>query len=139
MTLLICGLNQYLDEYVALFTPLFSIQAKWCIQENTYDVRGKLLGWYPVPTPSRVTFSVEPSAAAAAEAMNKKLVLPDPVLIAIRAACARVANLSGTAEQADQILRDLENITVLADDGSMAELLSSRLSTSTSRFVDVRG
>jgi gamma-glutamylcyclotransferase (GGCT)/AIG2-like uncharacterized protein YtfP len=77
--------------------------------------------------PSRVTFSVEPSAAA--EAMNKKLMLPDPVLIAIRAVCARVANLSGAAEQADRILRDLEDITVLADDGSMAELLSSRLST----------
>ena len=92
-----------------------------------------------MPTPSRVTFSVEPSAAAAAEAMNKKLVLPDPVLIATRAAYARVANLSGAAEQADRILRDLEDITVLADDGSMAELLSSRLSTSTSQFVDIRG
>jgi len=108
-------------------------------QENTYDVCGKLLGRYPVPTPSRVTFSVEPSAAAAAEAMNKILMLPDPVLIAIRAACARVANLSGAAQQADRILRDLEDITVLADDGSMAELLSSRLSTSTPRFVDVHG
>ena len=92
-----------------------------------------------MPTPSRVTFSVEPSAAAAAEAMNKILMLPDPVLIAIRAACARVANLSGAAQQADRILRDLEDITVLADDGSMAELLSSRLSTSTPRFVDVHG
>jgi hypothetical protein len=71
--------------------------------------------------------------------MNKKLTLPDPVLIAIRAACARVANLSGAAEQADRILRDMEDITVLADDGSMADLLSSRLSTSTPRFVDVYG
>jgi hypothetical protein len=111
----------------------------WCIQKNTYDVCGKLLGRYPVPTPSRVTFSVEHSAAAAAEAMNKKLMLPDPVLIAIRAACARVANLSGAAEQADRILRALEDVTVLADDGSMVELLSSRLSTSTSRFLDVQG
>ena len=109
-----------------------------CIQENTYDVcGGRLLGRYPVPTPTRVTFRVEPSAAAAAAAVNKTLALPDPVLIAIRAACARVANLSGAAEQADRILRDLEDITVLADDGSMAELLSSRLSMSTPRFVDV--
>jgi hypothetical protein len=51
--------------------------------------------------------------------MNKKLVLPDPALIAIRAACARVANLSAAAQQADRILRDLEDIAVLADDGSM--------------------
>ena len=77
----------------------------------------------PVPVPPRVTFSVDPSAADAAKAMNKKLMLPDPVLIAIRAACARVANLSGAAEQADRILRELEDTTVLADDGSMAELL----------------
>ena len=72
-------------------------------------------------------------------AMNKKLTLPDPVLIAVRAACARVANLSGAAEQADRILRDMEDITVLADDGSMAELLSSRLSMSTTRYVQEYG
>ncbi|KAF7978037.1 hypothetical protein HWV62_1925 [Athelia sp. TMB] len=106
-------------------------------QENIYDVRGKLLGRYPVPTPSRVTFSVEPSAAAAAEAVNKELMLPDSILIAIRASCARVANLSGAAEQANRILRDLEDTTVLADDGSMAELLSSRLSASTPRCSDI--
>ena|SRR5882762_8680759 len=108
-TLLICGLNQYLERYVVLFTPLFSIKVTWCIQENTYDVCGKLLHRYIVPTLSRVTFSVEPSAAATAMAMNKTLTLPDPVLIAIRAACARVANLSGASEQANQILRDLED------------------------------
>ena len=117
LTLLICGLDQYLDRYVTLFTPLFSIKATWCIQENTYDVCGKLLNWYPMPIPSRITFSVEPSAAAAAMAMNKTLTLPDPALIAIRAACVRVANISGATEQANQILRDLEDITVLADDG----------------------
>jgi hypothetical protein len=120
-------LNQYLDKYVALFTLLFFIQATWCIQENTYDICRKLLGWYPVPTPSHVMFSVKPSAAATAKAMNKKLILPDPVLITICAVCACITNLSGTAEQANQILRDLEDITVLADDGSMAELLSSCL------------
>ena len=115
--------------------PLFKLHG--CIQENTYDVCGRDLRRYTVPTPSRVTFRVEPSAAAAAAAVNKTLALPDPVLIAIRAACARVANLSGAAQQADRILRDLEDITVLADDGSMAELLSSRLSMSTPRFADI--
>ncbi|KAF5359881.1 hypothetical protein D9756_003613 [Leucocoprinus leucothites] len=102
-------------------------------QENTYDVCGKLLHWLSIPIPSRITFSVDPEAAAAAEAVNKELMLPDRSLIAIRAACARVANLSGAAEQADRILRDLEDTTVLADDGSLAELLSSRLSALTSR------
>lgn len=85
--------------------------------------------------PSRVRFSVDPSVAAAAKAKDKELKLPDPALIAVRATCARVANLSGAAGQADQSLRDLEDTTVLADDGSMADLLTSRLSMLTPRFV----
>ncbi|KAF8218654.1 hypothetical protein L208DRAFT_1348855 [Tricholoma matsutake] len=75
-------------------------------------------GQYTVPTPSHVTFSVEPSAAATTETMNRELTLPDPALIAIHAVCAYVINLSGAAEQADQILRDMENTTVLSKDGS---------------------
>ncbi|KAF8345054.1 hypothetical protein F5887DRAFT_1197645 [Amanita rubescens] len=102
-------------------------------QENTYNVCGKQLSGYLVPIPSYVTFKVEPSAAAAAEAMNKRLMLPDQDLIAIRAACARVANLSGAAEQANQIIRDMEDTTVLTDDGSMAEIFSLRLSMLISR------
>lgn len=108
-------------------------------QENTYNVRGRQLSGYLVPIPSCVTFRVEPSATAAAEAMNKKLMLPDQDLIAVRAACARVANLSGAAKQANQIFRDMEDTTVLADDGSMAEILSLRLSTLIPRFVDAHG
>ncbi|KAF5359877.1 hypothetical protein D9756_003616 [Leucocoprinus leucothites] len=109
--------------------------------ENTYKVcwNPRRLKRFSLPIPSRITFSVDPAAAAAAEAVNKELMLPDRSLIAIRAACARVANLSGAAEQADQILRDLEDTTVLADDGSMAGLLSSRLSMLTSRFAYVHG
>jgi hypothetical protein len=71
--------------------------------------------------------------------MNEKLMLPNPVLIAIRATCAHVTNLSGAAEQANRILRDLEDIIVLADDGSMAELLSSCLLMLTPQCVDVHG
>ena len=74
-----------------------------------------------------------------AETMNKALMLPDPALIAIRAACARVVNLSGAAEQADQILRDMENTTVLAKDGSMADVLYSRLATLKPRVVGACG
>ncbi|KAF5359880.1 hypothetical protein D9756_003612 [Leucocoprinus leucothites] len=109
--------------------------------ENTYKVCGnpRRLELFPIPIPSRITFSIDPAVAAAAKALNKELMLPDRSLIAIRAACARVANLSGAAEQAKRILRDLEDTTVLADDGSSAELLSSRLSMLTSRFTYVHG
>ena len=53
--------------------------------------------------------------------------LPDPGLIAIRAACARVAHLSGTAEQAEQLLEDREDTNVMAGNGDTASLLSSLL------------
>ncbi|KAG5720821.1 hypothetical protein E4T56_gene9696 [Termitomyces sp. T112] len=112
-------------------------------EDNTYDIR-----WSPGVScllirshlPDRVTFRVEPGTAAAAAAKGKQLKLPDPVLIAIRAACTRVANLSGAAEQIDQILRDREEMPVLANDGSMAELLSSCLMfTSQAANVSLHG
>ncbi|KAG6820298.1 hypothetical protein H0H93_002562 [Arthromyces matolae] len=84
--------------------------------ENTYDICGKHLNMLVTPFKSkRVTFSVEPAAAAAAMKKGKTLTLPDPTLLAIRAACSRVANMAGAAEHIDQIL---------AEDGSMADLLS---------------
>jgi hypothetical protein len=52
--------------------------------------------------------------------------LPDPKLIALRAAVARVANLSGAAEQQDQIMRDVEEISILSSDDSL-NLLDSLL------------
>jgi hypothetical protein len=54
--------------------------------------------------------------------------LPDPSLIAIRAAVARVAHMSGAAEHRDALWRDEEEIEVLASDGSNADFLRSRLS-----------
>ncbi|KAJ1299318.1 hypothetical protein OPQ81_000001 [Rhizoctonia solani] len=44
--------------------------------------------------------------------------LPDPRFIAIHAACAKVLHASGMAEFIDRIIRDLEELKVLAEDGS---------------------
>ena len=52
---------------------------------------------------------------------------PDPLLLGLHAACARVAHMSGAAEFFDQIERDTEDIRVLAFDGSSAPLLSNLL------------
>ena len=52
---------------------------------------------------------------------------PDPLLLGLHAACARVAHMSGAAEFFDQIERDAEDIMVLAFDGSSAPLLSNLL------------
>ena len=53
---------------------------------------------------------------------------PDPLLLGLHAACARVAHMSGAAEFFDQIERDAEDTRVLAFDGSSAPLLSNLLS-----------
>ncbi|KZP20503.1 hypothetical protein FIBSPDRAFT_742124, partial [Athelia psychrophila] len=53
---------------------------------------------------------------------------PDPRYLKLHAACAQVAHLSGAAKYIDNILRDLEEIRVLANDGSSADLLDFQLS-----------
>ncbi|KAJ7257588.1 hypothetical protein B0H12DRAFT_471613 [Mycena haematopus] len=109
-------------------------------EENTYEivsVKNKVfkLG---LPLPARVTFRVDPDMVAACTARNTDLpALPSPSLLAVRAACSRVAHMSGAAEQADQILRDLEDTPVMAEDGSSAHLLELRLVQS-SRALDIK-
>lgn len=58
----------------------------------------------------------------------KEIPPPNPLLLALHAACARVAHMSGAAEYFNQIERDTEDMKVLASDGSSARLLSSLLS-----------
>ena len=53
---------------------------------------------------------------------DEKLI-PDPQLLGLHAVCARVAHMSGAAEAFDQLDRDVEEIMVLASDGSSAPLL----------------
>ena len=49
--------------------------------------------------------------------------LPDPRYLALHAACARVAHLSGAAEYIEMISRDLEDVKVLANNGGSGDLL----------------
>ena len=75
-----------------------------------------------------VTFKVDPDCAAFCKENDSELPeLPSRDLLALRAACARVANMSGAAEQIDQIYRDEEDTTVMAYDGSTGYILSSLL------------
>jgi hypothetical protein len=57
------------------------------------------------------------------------LPLPDPRYLALHAACARVAHLSGAAEYIETFDRDMETTLVLAKDGSSAKLLAEALSS----------
>ena len=54
--------------------------------------------------------------------------LPNPKLLALHAACARVAHMSGAAEAFDELERDVEETRVLAFDGSSARLLDHLMS-----------
>ena len=92
--------------------------------ENERDV---LRMTHPRPA-TCVTLKVDPDCAAFCKENGMELPeLPSRDLIGLRAACARVANLSGAAEQIDQIYRDEEDTTVMACDGSTGDLLSSLL------------
>ena len=83
---------------------------------HTYNVRGR--DWAVLAgTLSQVTFrSDDPS-----------LPPPNPRYLALHAACAKVAFMSGAAEHIDMIMRDIEDIKVLAADGSSAEVLALAL------------
>lgn len=76
----------------------------------------------------RVVFQVDPAIVARCQAKGIPApALPNPALIALRAACARVAHISGAVKLFDQIFRDREETRYMADDGSTADLLTSLL------------
>jgi hypothetical protein len=77
----------------------------------------------------QATFSVPDDVIQECETKGKLIPdLPDPDLIALHAACARVAHMSGAAEYFDMLERDAEETTVLASNGSSAYLLHGLLS-----------
>ena len=57
----------------------------------------------------------------------RHLTLPNPKYLRIRAACCRVADLSGAAEYLEEVDRDKERIAVLANDGTSADILEAAL------------
>ena len=88
----------------------------------------RALRYTPTPLPKCVTFKVNPDCAAYCKDKGVALPeLPSRGLIGLRAACARVAHMSGAAEKDEEIHRDEEVTEVMAKDGSTAELLISLL------------
>ncbi|KAI0760564.1 hypothetical protein C8Q74DRAFT_239368 [Fomes fomentarius] len=65
--------------------------------------------------------------AASDQHESSRLALPNPRYLRLHAACCRVAHLSGAAEYLNEIYRELDEIQVLAADGSSAEVLSVAL------------
>jgi hypothetical protein len=58
---------------------------------------------------------------------SPNLPLPNPKLLALHAACARVCVMSGAAEYFDKIRSDMEELPVLAEDGSSMDVLFAKL------------
>jgi hypothetical protein len=52
-----------------------------------------------------------------------KYPVPSPTYLAIHAACAKVAHLSGAGERIDKFYRDLEDSQTLDPDGGSADML----------------
>ncbi|KAI5993318.1 hypothetical protein EDD15DRAFT_2439690, partial [Pisolithus albus] len=76
---------------------------------------------YLCQRPRYVTFST-PDA--------DKYPLPDPTYLAIHAACAKVAHLSGAAEHIQKVLERMEGTLVLAEDGGSSEFLYTAILSS---------
>jgi hypothetical protein len=52
-----------------------------------------------------------------------KFPVPSPIYLAIHAACAKVAHLSGAAECIDKLYREMDDRTTLDPDGASASML----------------
>ena len=81
---------------------------------NTYKVCAALPNYLDERWKSIVTFTTSDPV---------KLPVPSPSYLELHAACCRVANLSGAGKYIDKVLRDMEDIQVLSQDGTSAEVL----------------
>ncbi|GBE88143.1 hypothetical protein SCP_1203730 [Sparassis crispa] len=91
--------------------------------KNKYKLEGRS-DLYLRQLPNDVTFTtIDPEL----------LPVPSPDYLALHAACAKVAHLSGAAEYINKVLRDLEEMPVLSEDGSSARLLEDALLHASSR------
>ena len=106
--------------------------AHFCAQdENTYYVRT-----YPpealrhiTSLNQRVRFAVRDiDLPGFARPLEEYLSLPDRRYLEIHAACCKVAHMSGAADYLDKVVRDMEMIGVLAEDGGSADVLAQAIS-----------
>ena len=111
---------------VCAFSAAYLGRSYICKQANTYQVRMRVIEVLrALRLPSRVTFAVhEQELPKYKHPGTAKLPLPDPRYLEIHAACCRVAYMSGATEHLNQVMRDMEDTTILAEDGGSAEVLA---------------
>jgi hypothetical protein len=78
--------------------------------------------------PEKVTFT-----------SSDPITLPTPSseLLALHAACAKVSHFSGAGEEIDELDRDLDDLRVLAADGSSSSVLAHALSNRIASSIGV--
>ncbi|KAJ7829846.1 hypothetical protein B0H13DRAFT_2679730 [Mycena leptocephala] len=99
-------------------------------EEHTYNVVARDPGVFfdsALTIPRKVKFSIDPQAVMDCARNNIPLELPDPELMAMRAACARVAAMSGAADQFRLLMLDRDDAEMLTD--TTVYLLDSLLHT----------
>lgn len=86
---------------------------------NTYDVKSTVAPEdFPIighGLKSQITFKTCQVGA-------KAIPPPDPHLLAVHAACAQIANMSGAAEYLDELFQDTGEISVMTQSGAVYEL-----------------
>ncbi|KAJ7795945.1 hypothetical protein B0H14DRAFT_3495338 [Mycena olivaceomarginata] len=108
----------------------FDVFAFWLEAEHTYNVVARDPGLFfdsVFKIPRKVKLSIDPQAVTDCARKRIPLELPDPELVAMRAACARVAVMSGAADHFCQVMLDRDDAEMLAD--NTVHLLDSLLRT----------
>ncbi|TEB29329.1 hypothetical protein FA13DRAFT_674769 [Coprinellus micaceus] len=109
------GLTLAADLHAAFDNLGLWFESKQDGPENTYLIR--------TMTPMRGVTTTEVTFTSTDPALE----LPDGRYLKLHAAICRVAHMSGAAEYMDKHDRDLEELSVLAPDGSSAELFTAHL------------
>ncbi|KII85756.1 hypothetical protein PLICRDRAFT_178085 [Plicaturopsis crispa FD-325 SS-3] len=109
-------------------------------QDHTYYVRTyppRLRTGYSIP--ETVHFTVhDTDVPGFPRPYVEHLPLPSPRYLELHAACCKVAHMSGAAEYLDEVMRDIESIGVLAEDGGSADVLvQAMISRFCKRFTPI--
>ncbi|KAK1228121.1 hypothetical protein PQX77_008856 [Marasmius sp. AFHP31] len=100
----------------------------WFDSLNLWFEATPVVHCYHVKTDSgRFPHPMAPTEITFAPSERPELPLPSPELLALHAACAKVAHLSGAGAYLDELDRDMEDLCVLANDGGSFSILNNAL------------
>ncbi|EEB90280.1 hypothetical protein MPER_11531 [Moniliophthora perniciosa FA553] len=126
-------------------TKVHSLHNVMTMQHDVYDWFDRLKLWFEATSIPHCYHVKAASGYFPATARKKtitfvtsdsELSLPSPELLALHAACAKVAHLSGAAAYIDKLDRDTDDLCVLAHDGGSSSILNNALLRSLSSTIN---